>query len=316
MKKIAAPHVQNLLDYAESLGADIVTIKDKCLNNPAGDLGKIENKVSMIEHGNIIRELAEFTADSYLGLHYGCFLNIKSMGLIYNISKSATEANQVIDFLNDFLVSTFPVIEIKIVNSKKRTELRLLCEIKDEFISKHLLDSTLAIMYRESRLIFGNKIPIKVFIPTVDLEPYNNALDVKAGRGRFYTIQFDSSLMNKALSRNTIFSLNEMLPAFLNLLESAKSSDLFSSQVKRMILNMATPDLPDLKKVADQFCMSERTMQRRLLSENTTFRTIINTITKDLAKYLKKSKHLKIRDIAQLLGYSEASAYLHAVSKW
>ena len=68
--------------------------------------------------------------------------------------------------------------------------------------------------------------------------------------------------------------------------------------------------------VVRQFYISKRTFQRKLLSEGTSYRKIVNEIKKDLSIFLQKGKPIKTKELAYLLGYSESSAYLHALNKW
>jgi AraC-like DNA-binding protein len=54
--------------------------------------------------------------------------------------------------------------------------------------------------------------------------------------------------------------------------------------------------------------MSERTLQRKLLAENTSYQAILDGIRKELAnKYLKE--HISLVEIAFLLGFESQSAF-------
>ena len=90
----------------------------------------------------------------------------------------------------------------------------------------------------------------------------------------------------------------------------------FSRQVRGMILNMCKPELPTFEQVAQQFPISQRSFQRKLRQEGLSFRRIADDIKKELSFYLSEGNQLKTLEIAYLLGYSEASAYLHAVKRW
>ena len=59
-----------------------------------------------------------------------------------------------------------------------------------------------------------------------------------------------------------------------------------------------------------------RTLQRRLAEEGTSFRSVVDALRRDLS-----SEHLRRRDtptseIAYLTGYSDVSAFTHAVRRW
>jgi AraC-like DNA-binding protein len=64
------------------------------------------------------------------------------------------------------------------------------------------------------------------------------------------------------------------------------------------------------------FPLSSRTFQRKLSEESLSFRRITDDIKKELSIYLAKGNKMKTQDTASILGYSEASSYLHAAKKW
>jgi AraC-like DNA-binding protein len=86
--------------------------------------------------------------------------------------------------------------------------------------------------------------------------------------------------------------------------------------VKIAALNMCSPEVPTLEQVRTQFPMSKRSFQRRLAAENCAFRDIANDIKRKLYEYLKMGESYKVQDIAYILGYTDASALLHAKSNW
>ena len=77
-------------------------------------------------------------------------------------------------------------------------------------------------------------------------------------------------------------------------------------------------DLSDcsLQRLSTLLAVSERTLQRRLAVESTSFKAILETIRADLAlKYVTQSG-LPLSQISELLGYSELSAFSRAFKRW
>lgn len=73
---------------------------------------------------------------------------------------------------------------------------------------------------------------------------------------------------------------------------------------------------PTLARTAQALSMTERTLRRRIREEGTTFRAIIEGLRKQLCGlYLAENKR-SIEEIAQLLGYSETSAFTRAHMRW
>lgn len=314
--KIAAPHLANLLTYASAIGIDAGDLKQRHLTDPGMDLSLPQNSLSDAELTEVVKDMTARTKDHFFGLHYGCFMNIKAMGLIYQISKSATEAEQVILFLKDFLEKTFPVFEVTVKQKQEDVLIELSCQISDPGVKRHLTDASISILYRELKLILSSSCKTAVCFPVQNSDEYKKLLGPEVREGAAHAISFDRSSLNAALNQNSLFRLGELLPAFLLLLESGQGNGNFPDRVRKMVLHMSTPELPELEKVASQFCMSARTFQRKLTAEGKSFRTISDEIKRDLSACLHKNKSLKTQDIAFLLGYSGASAYLHAAGKW
>lgn len=79
----------------------------------------------------------------------------------------------------------------------------------------------------------------------------------------------------------------------------------------RMNLSEAT-----IEFVTAQLGVPSRTLQRKLEAEDTSFRMIRNTVRADLAlKYVRQSR-LSLTQIAEILGYSELSAFDRAFRHW
>ncbi|MBK8691987.1 MAG: AraC family transcriptional regulator [Deltaproteobacteria bacterium] len=72
----------------------------------------------------------------------------------------------------------------------------------------------------------------------------------------------------------------------------------------------------DLKRVAAQLRMSERSLQRRLADEGESFDAIVDALRRDLAlRYLADPK-IAVAEVAYLLGYSEPSPFHRAFKRW
>jgi AraC-like DNA-binding protein len=80
---------------------------------------------------------------------------------------------------------------------------------------------------------------------------------------------------------------------------------------------MSTPGvLPSMDVVATALNMTNRTLRRRLLAENTSFAKIIDDVRSSLAlEYLKTTK-MSADDIATLLGFNDSAAFRKALKRW
>jgi AraC-like DNA-binding protein len=93
------------------------------------------------------------------------------------------------------------------------------------------------------------------------------------------------------------------------LLESLPADPSVSGRARLVVKS----DLPSgnaaAERVARQLAMSVRTLSRRLESEGTSFRDLLDSVRQDLAFAHLRNPAVEIGEIAFLLGYSESSAF-------
>ncbi|WP_158684628.1 AraC family transcriptional regulator [Pseudoalteromonas sp. T1lg48] len=89
------------------------------------------------------------------------------------------------------------------------------------------------------------------------------------------------------------------------------------SQVLTLLLEqqLASGEL-SCKSMAQRLSMSEKTLQRRLSAEGTSYRTVLDTLRQEKSCALLRESTLSLSEIAYLCGYSELSAFHHAFKRW
>lgn len=71
-----------------------------------------------------------------------------------------------------------------------------------------------------------------------------------------------------------------------------------------------------LERAAASFGLSERTLRRRLVEEGFPFRKLLEKVRRDLCDLYRMEGRRTIGEIAELLGYSELSAFTRAHNAW
>lgn len=314
--KLAAPHIGNLFNYATYKGISEVELR-KHLVNSSLDVCSIENTIEDSEFLKVFEEVIKAEGSSYAGLNYGCYLNIKALGFIAQITLNASNMAQAVFILQQYFDNSFPFISLKASENKKQYILQLECNIKNKNVRRHLLDAIYCFVYRELRLMVSDDLLPKLHMSTNDEAVCSLLLNSEVEKGSRHLIVFDRRVMDAEINTPRAKQIELLLPQFLKMLEKKKVGyKTFSIQVRNMVLNMCCPELPSFEQVLAQFPLSSRTFQRKLSEEGISFRRITDDIKKELSTYLSKANKMKTQDIAFVLGYSEASAYLHAVKKW
>ncbi|MBZ6079384.1 AraC family transcriptional regulator [Microvirga puerhi] len=121
-------------------------------------------------------------------------------------------------------------------------------------------------------------------LPLVTADPYLN---------KFLVEDYEKAIAKRQLSRNPL---------------------------RTRVENAITPRLPhgnvNITSIASDLGMSPRTLSRRLAEEGLTFSMILDELRSVLAKNYLQNSDLSISQITWLLGYSEASSFVHAFQRW
>ena len=86
--------------------------------------------------------------------------------------------------------------------------------------------------------------------------------------------------------------------------------------VRRRLWAVLPDGRPDLGSIAKDLGISERTLQRRLGDESSSFSSVLNDLRHDLSDELLRERKLSDSETAFLLGYSEPSAFQRAFRRW
>ncbi len=98
-------------------------------------------------------------------------------------------------------------------------------------------------------------------------------------------------------------------------LESRGQPEFFSEKVRLSIIEQLPRNQADIQTIADRFHMDRRTLLRKLKSEGTTFKDLLEDTRKKLAHdYLVEA--FSITQISFMLGFSATSSFQVAFKRW
>jgi AraC-like DNA-binding protein len=89
-----------------------------------------------------------------------------------------------------------------------------------------------------------------------------------------------------------------------------------AQRVKGAIIDSMPSGGVSNEKVAQKLNMSTRTLQRKLKTAHTTFRTLLDEVRQELAENYIKDTTISLMEIAFVLGYSEYSSFSRAYKSW
>jgi AraC-like DNA-binding protein len=97
---------------------------------------------------------------------------------------------------------------------------------------------------------------------------------------------------------------------------AARGDDLIAPRARQIIERLLRGGEFEQADVARAFCLHERTLQRRLKAEATSFEALRDEARRDWAQALLAQRNVPFSHIAEVLGYAEASAFTRASQRW
>jgi AraC-like DNA-binding protein len=274
-----------------------------------------ESRVSKASYLKVLAYISQQNEAPQLGLSFGFFLNLSALGMVHQISLQTKSIEQALLVLQSYLEQQFPLLALKINTKKGSIYIELHADIQDPELETVILESSFVLIARELQLMLPPN-SLALFVPNINIAPYLTTLNIRIQEGTSYSFQIDSTVIKQGINPRNLQHIEVLLPQYLKMIYQNEHSRNFVGITKNVILHLCAPELPSMQVVCELLALSTRSFQRKLQKENSSFRKISLDIKQEISTFLEAGKQLKTKDIAYILGYSEASAYIHARNNW
>lgn len=138
-------------------------------------------------------------------------------------------------------------------------------------------------------------------------------------------VQYNSSQNSTTFSKQDLampfIQYNQELLAILDNALQKQSQDIhnqasYSLQVKYVLRQSLTAGRPELRFVAKELAISERSLQRHLKNEGESFQSLLSQTRHELACEYLKDARLDLAEITYLLGYEEQASFFRIFQEW
>jgi AraC-like DNA-binding protein len=99
-------------------------------------------------------------------------------------------------------------------------------------------------------------------------------------------------------------------------LDEQQRSRSITEMVKWIMKRSLVGGRPDIKAVAKELGMSDRTLQRRLTDDNTSFKHLLIQARHEQAREYLADPSLDIKEVAFLIGYEDQNSFYRAFRLW
>lgn len=126
----------------------------------------------------------------------------------------------------------------------------------------------------------------------------------------------DGADLNRPFPGHNAQMLEILTPALSAALGELEAQGSVAEQVKIVLKRSLASGKPCLSDVAKQLGMSDRTLQRRVTEEGSTFRDLLSDARRDLGRHLLSDPATDIDEVACLLGYQDTTSFYRAFREW
>ena len=264
------------------------------------------------------------SGDQDLGLHTAENFNPGALNLLGYVILSCRNASEVLGRLAQYAALLNDGLKVNVIQHGDRT----ICRFE---IATHLDNYlTRAPRHALETMACGTLVTLRRLTST-NLQALRVAFHHKAPADTreavrvFGNVEFGhtESLMEfrTADLEGTLLSSNPMLLEVFDaqakqLLNQMEQRGPVSRRVQDYLARRITVVVPTLDQVAAELGMSERSLQRELRLENTSFRQLIEDVRKEIAIQHLAQPGASASEAAFLLGFSELSAFTRAFRRW
>ncbi|WP_172146051.1 AraC family transcriptional regulator [Pseudomonas tumuqii] len=152
--------------------------------------------------------------------------------------------------------------------------------------------------------------------PPADLEPFQQVFQapLKFNAGH-YALLFERADLDRPLPTANE-SLAQLHDRFAGEYLARFSESRVSHQARQVLCRLLPQGEPKREAVAQALHVSQRTLQRRLQDEGTSFQRLLDDTRRELAEQYLAQPNLSLLEVAYLLGFADPSNFFRAFRRW
>lgn len=318
------PIIRDIRYGAANRGASLIKLCEE-LSISTDELNDSDKFLDFERSYKAWEKAVEFTDDPLLGLHLGETSNPSILGLIGHLMQSSPNLEKAFQNVCEYSKLATDMFQYSIQERKSHYELSY--EASATWVAISPLTAQQAVEQAMSgtlnvfKLLSGRRI-----FPLVTRFSFSKPKSIKEHERIFQSPQEFSAHQNQLVFKiidlqESVISYDRSLYSLFDQLLQDKAEALhhqltFADEVRKLITKEFKGQVPSVEIAASRLNMTSRSFQRRLQAEGKSYRNISTQLRKEFALQLLNTSQAKMEEIADVLGYSEASAFRRAFKSW
>lgn len=321
MESISSHAVQSLMNYLSIVGLS----RDDCLDAIGVTQAELNRKnlIDIQKYENLYRFAESRLNDRSVGFNYGQHIEPSRWGVLGEIAYTSSTLEQALQSQRQYQSivgsSGNPSFSVE------KQSIILTWSPNDRYnyhIAEELLTSWVAFA---RRMTATHLSPERVwFFHELASDERKHQYEAYFGCPVIFSEMGRKNTIGLSMPRDVIGitcttarpELNRTLKAYADSLMSQYSINNSVTVAKDYIASKLPNEVPSLDQLAAILSISERTLQRRLMEFDSTFKQLVDEVKCDIALHYLVNTKLSFQHISDLLNFSEQSAFSRAVKRW
>ncbi len=299
---------------------DLYKLLEDTALNPV-DLQGGQATLTVTEQFTVMRNALTLSQDPALGFRLGKWLHISAHGQMGVAAVTSSNLKEAIYALCDYAQLRAPFLHINPQTTGDQLVLVVHCTVEIDVGIRPLLMECICMLIQQ----------LIEFVITRDLVEAEIVFDYAAPayanaykQGFHSPVIFNGERVEYRLPLTLLDTLcptsdhtahQQAIRLCSSMLEEIEGDKTIAAQVKRILL-ASTPGSLSQEAVAQQLCITPRTLIRRLKREETNYREVQENVLSELARKYLSEKGMSVEVIAVLLGYSDTANFRRAFKRW
>lgn len=317
------PILRDIIYGAVARGADLKTVCAALELDP-NHLSESDRLVPFKPAAEVWDVTLLYTNDPLLGLHLGEEIGPGILGMLGYMMQSSRTLYEALVLLEKFNSLHSTMLKYNLRESDNTLTIHydpaILWQHQYPESLRQSIELAMSGLLTIFRILSGKKIyPEKVELayPARSVQEYERIFKCVLN----FNMKQNAMVFSMDSLRTIVNSYDKSLFAFFNdtlehKLKALTDSKPFSAQITHMIIADFKGRLPSIEIAASHLNMTARSLQRRLKQEQTNYRKLTAGFKKELAAAILSKQDFRMGEVANILGYSDSSAFRKALKKW
>ncbi len=310
-----------ILTWMESLDYDRNALLNKTNIDPArftDPNGTLSSKEELTFYQNLF----DVSNDPSIYLKAGMTLNIGAYGLWGLALLSSPTVGKAIEFGLQYIAFSYTYNNIEFFSNKHTSSLIITSSQSLGTLERPMIERDISAIYMIFTALLQNTHPLNHIRVT-----WNSGSDDESALYQqlfqcpvtfncsINEVVFDQSLIAHELPQKNPLTMKLCQQHLDQQLPTIKIDDTMSAQIEQYFIR--TPAFKiNIHECAQELNFSTRHLNRILSNEGASFKTLLDKFKQNLAEQYLSQTNMKLEEIAERIGYSDAASFSHAFKRW